>query len=473
MTTAMVGQLAPDFDLERTNPPGFEPGRARLADYRGRWLVMVFYPRDFSLVCPTEMTSLGDHIEQFRSNGAEIVGISTDSVESHERWVSLPKSQGGLGGLSFPLASDSDGSVARSYGVYLEYQNVALRGLFLVDPNGVLQYQVVHNMSVGRKVEEVLRVLAAIQTGGLCGEGWTPEHAAEKRIDPTQVLAPGRVVAHYRVEDVVGSGSFATVYRARDLTLDRDVALKVFKDTNPAKAKAAITEARAAASLSHPNICTIFAVEDAEGASMIAMEYLHGRTLADYVNDGPMQPETVSRVIRQVAHGMSVAHARGLIHGDLKPANIMIGPCGQAKVLDFGLSRRESPLEKLDFAVDATATYDSTELEPSGLSGTPSYMAPEQARGDRPSSASDVFALGVITYELLTAHKAFPGKNLLQVLNQIARVDPDRLAADLPAPFDDLVRRTLNPDPDDRDICMKGIFKLLADPNSPIEAALA
>jgi alkyl hydroperoxide reductase subunit AhpC/predicted Ser/Thr protein kinase len=470
MMNAMVGQLAPDFDLSSTTTPGSEQRRARLADYRGRWLVVMFYPRDFSLVCPTELTALGDKVEEFRSRGAEILGISTDSVESHERWVAMPKARGGLGGLSFPLASDLDGSVARSYGVYLEYQHVALRGLFIVDPNGVLQYQVVHNMSVGRRSDEVLRVLAAIQTGGLCGENWTPDQA--EMIDPTRELAPGRVVAHYKIEDVIGSGSFSTVYRARDLTLDRDVALKVFKEIDPSRAKAAVKEARAAASLSHPNVCTIFAVEDAEGASMIAMEYLHGRTLADFIADGPMPCESVARVARQVSHGMYAAHARGLIHGDLKPANIMVAECGQVKILDFGLSRRESPLERLDFEVDATASFGGTDLEPASLSGTPSYMAPEQARGDRPSSASDVFALGVIVYEMLTGRKAFPGKNLLQVLNEIARVNPDALAADLPAPFDDLVRRALNPDSDDRDICMKGIYSLLADPTCPLEAAL-
>jgi serine/threonine-protein kinase len=198
------------------------------------------------------------------------------------------------------------------------------------------------------------------------------------------------------------------------------------------------------------------------------MEYLPGRTLADAIADGPIEPDLAGRVLWQVASGMAAAHRRGLVHGDLKPANIMVTECGTAKVLDFGLARREhAPL-----AADLDATVDEADLEPAGLSGTPSYMAPEQAQGEAPTSASDVFALGVITYEMLTGRKAFPGANLLQVLNQIARVDPDRLADGLPCPFDDIVRQALAPDPDDREICMEGVARLLADPACPFEPAI-
>ena len=108
MTTAMVGRNAPDFHLESTTPPGLRTHRVSLEGYRGRWLVVVFYPRDFSIVCPTELTALGEKIDEFRAHGAEILGISTDSVESHERWIAAPKSQGGLGVLGYPLAIDPE-----------------------------------------------------------------------------------------------------------------------------------------------------------------------------------------------------------------------------------------------------------------------------------------------------------------------------------------------------------------------------
>src|SRR4051794_7559097 len=192
----LLGRSAPDFDLPCTGGPGSSPRRAKLSDYRGGWLALVFYPRDYSLVCPTELTGLGARIEEFRRNGCEVLGVSCDPVETHEAWIATPRGQGGLGGLAFPLASDADGSVCRAYGVYLEPQRVALRGLFLIDPNGVVQYQVVHNLSVGRRTEEILRILAALQTGGLCPQDW---EVTGKMLDPTRALGPGSVVAHYRI----------------------------------------------------------------------------------------------------------------------------------------------------------------------------------------------------------------------------------------------------------------------------------
>ena len=130
---------------------------------------------------------------------------------------------GGLHGLGYPLASDVEGTVCRAYGVFLETQHVALRGLFVIDPNGVLQYQVVHNLSVGRRTDEVLRVLAALQTGGLCAENWSPGDAT---LDRSRPLGPGSVLGIIRIQELIGSGSFASVFRAQDTTLHRPVALE-------------------------------------------------------------------------------------------------------------------------------------------------------------------------------------------------------------------------------------------------------
>jgi alkyl hydroperoxide reductase subunit AhpC/predicted Ser/Thr protein kinase len=465
MTPASVGQFAPSFDLECTRPHGREAKHARLQDYDGGWLIVVFYPRDFSLVCPTELTALSEKYEVFREHGAEILGISTDTVASHERWISLSKARGGVGELSFPLASDPEGMVSKAFGVFNERQQVASRGLFIIDPNGLIQYQVVHNLSVGRRADEILRVLAAIQTGGLCGEGWTEETPTV--IDPTEILGPGRVISHYRIEEVLGSGSFSTVYRAHDLHLERDVALKIFKSGDASRNKQALHEARIAASLNHINVGTIFAVEDAEGASMIAMEYVKGQTLASHIANGPLDSDRAGRITRQVASGMAAAHARGIVHGDLKPANIMVTHDGLAKILDFGLSKRKT----LASAVDIDATFDLSDLERSGISGTPSYLSPEQAQGESATTLSDVFSFGAIVYELLAGRKAFPGNNLLQVLNQIARVNPDKLASEVAEPFDCLIRSTLTIDPEDRGLCMTGIINLFPGYESPLEVA--
>src|SRR5262245_40234874 len=166
-----VGTRAPDFTLPCTTGADGRQ-QASLDDYRDRWVMLLFYPRDFSMVCPTELTALSRQIDEFARRDCDILGISTDMVETHESWIATPRHQGGLGGLDFPLASDVDGSVSRTYGVYLPRQHMALRGVFIIDPNGVLQYQLVHNLSVGRRSDEMLRVLDGLQTGGLCPEDW-------------------------------------------------------------------------------------------------------------------------------------------------------------------------------------------------------------------------------------------------------------------------------------------------------------
>src|SRR3984893_10807239 len=167
---------------------------------------------------------------EFRERGCDVLGISTDSVGTHERWLETSPAQGGLGGLNFPLAGDEDGAACRAYGGYAERQHLALRGLCLIDPNGVLQYQVVHSLTVGRNTEEILRVLEGLQMGGLCpGE----RRRGEPALDATRELGPNRVIGPYRVEAELGGGSFGTVFRARDLTLDREVALKVLRPGGP------------------------------------------------------------------------------------------------------------------------------------------------------------------------------------------------------------------------------------------------
>ncbi|UFS72811.1 peroxiredoxin [Geomonas sp. RF6] len=147
---------------------GKEFKRISLSDYKGKWLVLFFYPADFTFVCPTEIKGFSEALESFRKMNAEVVGASTDSKYSHLAWVQ----RGDLGKLGFPLLSDINKEVARDYGCLDEKEGMALRALYIIDPQGVLQYQVVHNMDVGRSVEETLRVLEALQTGGLCPLGW-------------------------------------------------------------------------------------------------------------------------------------------------------------------------------------------------------------------------------------------------------------------------------------------------------------
>ncbi len=171
---AKVGEMAPDFVMPSTKNLEKLDEEVSLFDYDGKWLVLFFYPLDFTFVCPTEITAISDRLDEFENLGAEVLGISTDSVYSHRAWLQTPRAKGGIEGVKFPLASDMTHEVSDAYGVLLEDDGIALRGLFIIDPEGMLQYSVVHNLNIGRSVDETLRVLEALQTGGLCPAQWKP-----------------------------------------------------------------------------------------------------------------------------------------------------------------------------------------------------------------------------------------------------------------------------------------------------------
>lgn len=451
MPSTFVGNPAPLFDLPCTKHPGSSRRRASLSDYRGRWLLLVFYPRDFSMVCPTELKGLSQRLEEFHDRDCNILGISCDPIELHERWISTPKSQGGLGGLNFPLASDVDGEISTAYGVYDPHRGLALRGTFIVDPEGIVQFEVVHSLSVGRRSQEVLRVLTALQSGGLCREDWMTDGSA---IDPYEVLQPGNIFSHYHLDSEIGAGTFARVYLARDLQLDRPVALKVFNRDCPVTPSTALAEARSVAALNHPNICTIYAVDDAAGLPVIAMEYVQGRTLSSRLQIEQPSVDDLLHFARQIAGGLAAAHDAGIVHGDLKPDNIMVADDGLVKVLDFGLARR---VDRLGLASSEETSALGYAENGDGLFGTPRYLAPEQTLGDPATFASDVFSLGVVFYEMATGRPAFGEGNVLQVMNQIRNVDPEAMALDAGGPFAPLLRSMLIPDPMRRHVEMRRI----------------
>lgn len=443
----LVGKRAPGFTLQCTRGDGSGTTRVSLDDFMDRWLLLVFYPRDFSLICPTELTALSSRVEEFEQRGCDLLAISTDSIESHERWIGTPRAHGGLGPIRFPLASDVDGEVSRAFGVFLERQRVSLRGLFIVDPNGVVQFQVIHNLTVGRRTDEILRVLAALETGGMCAEGWCPTRPT---LDPTEALSPGRVVAHYRIEGELGAGGFGVVYRAYDQVLQRLVAIKLFKPGKLRSVTSVLAEARAAAALNHPNICTVFAIDDSEGVPVIAMEFVPGRPLSRLLDDGPLAVDRVARIGRQVASGMAAAHARGIVHRDLKPSNILIAANDVVKVTDFGLSQRHD----LKIGSDTTQSFH---VEEHAIVGTPTYMSPEQVRREAVTAASDVFAFGLVVYEMLTGERALQGDDAVEVFRMVKGLNPDALAAKLPAPYAGIVRKAIEPNLSERSLTMQQI----------------
>ena len=174
---AQVGLPAPEFKLPSTKNAtsardlGFE---ISLNDYDGKWLVLFFYPLDFTFVWPTEILAVSDSYYEFTAIGADVLGASTDSVHSHFAWINTPRDKNGIANLRFPLVADYKKEIARAYDVLDEASGAAQRGLFIIDPDGILRYTTVTADNVGRSVDETLRVLQALQTGGLCAADWKP-----------------------------------------------------------------------------------------------------------------------------------------------------------------------------------------------------------------------------------------------------------------------------------------------------------
>jgi peroxiredoxin (alkyl hydroperoxide reductase subunit C) len=178
---SLVGYTAPAFHLDAVCDGQFK--KISLSDYKGKWVVVFFYPLDFTFVCPTEILAFSDRIDEFRKLGAEVVGVSVDSKYTHLAWCEKPRNQGGISGLKYPLLADLNKQMARDYGVLAD-GGVALRGLFLIDPDGVVQHATINNLGVGRSVDETLRVLQAFQFvrqhGEVCPAEWKPGQATMK-----------------------------------------------------------------------------------------------------------------------------------------------------------------------------------------------------------------------------------------------------------------------------------------------------
>lgn len=163
----IVGKECPKFKMQAVTGDGQNFMEIRTEDYHGKWLVMFFYPLDFTFVCPTEITAFSKRAADFGANGAELLAVSCDSVYSHQAWIN-----GDLGKLEFPMASDITKEVARDFGVLIDEEGISLRGLFIINPEGEIKYSVIHDLNVGRSVDETIRVLKALKSGGLCPIDW-------------------------------------------------------------------------------------------------------------------------------------------------------------------------------------------------------------------------------------------------------------------------------------------------------------
>jgi dienelactone hydrolase len=265
----------------------------------------------------------------------------------------------------------------------------------------------------------------------------------------------GQTLSHYRVISSLGQGGMGVVYLAEDLRLHRKVALKFISDGDQNADARLLREAQAASTLDHPHIATVFEIGDWNGQSFIAMAYYAGQTLKDRLNAGALPIAEVSRLLHQVAAGLAAAHEAGIVHRDLKPANVMITPSGQVKILDFGLAK----------VVSKPDTETLTQMTAAGATmGTLAYMSPEQASGTAVSPATDVWALGVVAYEMLAGRRPFTSDTPTATLLAIVSAEPPPISAarpDTPPVLKDVIARALVKDPARRTITAADIAGLL------------
>ncbi len=285
----------------------------------------------------------------------------------------------------------------------------------------------------------------------------------------------GRTLTHYEITALLGKGGMGEVYRATDTKLGREVAIKTlpaeFSEDKERLARFE-REAKLLASLNHPNIGAIYGLEEEDGIRFLVLELVEGETLAEFLEAGSLPVEFSLMIGRQVADALEAAHTKGVVHRDLKPANIKVTPEGNVKVLDFGLAKAYA----VDQTSDSLATSFPARTEKGIILGTPAYMSPEQARGQRVDKRSDIWALGCLLFEMLSGHRTFDGNTLADAIAEIIVAEPkwDYLPRNLHPRLRLLLERCLDKDPNDRyhDVAdvRVDIQKALAQPNSLLQA---
>src|ERR1039457_6295452 len=257
----------------------------------------------------------------------------------------------------------------------------------------------------------------------------------------------GRTISHYEITEKLGEGGMGVVYKARDSRLKRFVALKVLppeKVADPERKQRFVREARAASALNHPNIVTVYDIDQSDGIDFIAMEYVEGKTLDEVIGRKGLKLNEALKYAVQIADALARAHAVGIVHRDLKPGNVMVTAEGRVKVLDFGLAKltEPAPVGPEDTTVTAERSTESGRVV-----GTASYMSPEQAEGEKVDARSDIFSFGSVLYEMLTGRRAFRRDSRTLTLAAILHQEPPALPEGAPSELERVVARCLRKDP--------------------------
>jgi serine/threonine protein kinase len=268
--------------------------------------------------------------------------------------------------------------------------------------------------------------------------------------------SPGQRLGHYEILSRLGEGGMGVVYKARDLTLQRPVAIKVLPPEcvrDPERKQRFVQEAKAASALNHPSIVTIYAIAQQDGIDFIAMEFVQGRTLAELIGrKGLSLKDTLAYAI-QAAQALAKAHAAGIVHRDLKPSNLMVTDDGLVKVLDFGVAKLvQAPDSGEEAAAETRTSLPETPLETAAgkIVGTAAYMSPEQAEGRKVDARSDIFSFGAVLYEMVTGARSFQGSSAAGTLNAVVNSEPappSQLRKDLPRDLERIILRCLRKDP--------------------------
>lgn len=319
------------------------------------------------------------------------------------------------------------------------YASVALFGLALA--LWVTSFGFFASSDLWFKPMGLLIAIGLIGAIALSRRGHKPVQTAALSFDATRLEEMPRRIGRYEIVGEIGEGAMGKIYEGRDPTLNRRVAIKTIRSlsglsasSNERMRQRFLHEAQAAGALNHPNIVTIYQADEAGPYSYIAMEYLEGKTFEEVIaREAPLALERIVKLLVPVCEALAYAHTHGVVHRDVKPANIMLTRAGAVKLMDFGIAH----------------IFSSSLTQEGALLGTPNYMSPEQIRGEKVDGRSDIFALGVVAYEMATRNRPFLGESMATISHGIlagATIPPSELNANLPAGFDRLVQKALQKD---------------------------